>query len=251
MYAAALPNWTAILSAFLRRTGICLVLAFSVAACGNAEEREVKALKEQVQRATGQKDYRKLLESAQKGLALSQKTLGDKAPDTLYFAQGVTEGYLNTRNFRAAITAMRKELDMRSAAGQTEQKLQPRRTLLIQLAEENGDKMTAADQAVAVAKGIDMGPGKDPQPVYRSPTAYPPNLYRDKVEGDVEISFSIDSAGLVTEAHVSRATPANVFDQAALESFKKWRFTPMLDRTGHPVPAAGLNFTLAFRMGRQ
>jgi protein TonB len=249
MRASTAIDWTASVSAVLRRVGLCLLLALAVTACGNSEEREVKAMKEQVQRATGEKDYRKLLELSQKGFAMAQKTMGDQAPDTLYFAQGISEGYMNLRNYRSAISAMRRELELRAAAGQNEQKLQRRRTLLIQMAEENGDKLTAAEQALIVSRGIEMGPGKDPQPVYQFRTNYPPQQYREKTEGDVELAFSIDAGGAVTEARVFKSTPPQVFDQAALESFKQWRFTPMLDKTGKPIPASNLRFTLAFRLG--
>ena len=203
-----------------------------------------------MQRAYGKKDFSRILSEAKKGLDLSRKVMGDTAPDTLYFLQAITEGNMGLRNMRGTMTALRQELEMRAAAGQKEQKLQPRRTLLIKLAEENGDPMTAAAQAVLVSKGIEMGAGKDPQPVYRTETQYPADQYRQKTEGDVEITYSLDSTGKVTEARVSKATPAQVFDQAALESFKQWRFTPMLDSNGTPKSASGFKFTLVFRMSR-
>jgi TonB family protein len=210
----------------------------------------VKSLKQQVQVAYGNKDFAKALNLAEKGLPLAQKIEGEHAPDTLYFAQALTENYVMLRNMRGAMGALKQEIQMRLAAGQNEKKVQPRRTLLIQIAEESGDKLTAADQAVAVARGIAMGPGKDPQPVYRTQTAYPPDLYRSHTEGDVQIGYSLDNTGAITEAHVVRSTPAQVFDQAAIESFRGWRFTPMLDKDGSPVSASGLSFTLAFRLGK-
>lgn len=219
-------------------------------ACGDGGKSEVKGLREQLQRAYGNKDFAKVLELSQKGLTLSRKAMGDKATDTLYFAQAVSEANFSLHNTRGAMTALRQELNMRAAAGQPEQKLQARRTALIKLAEENGDKTTAGDQAVMVARGIGMEPGKDPQPVYKTNTSYPPEQYRQKVEGDVDIVFGLDATGAVTEARVLKSTPAMVFDQAALESFRKWRFTPMLDKAGQPVSGSGFSFTLAFRMGR-
>ncbi len=224
-------------------------LALMLSACDDPK-REIKELKTEVQLAYGKKDFQKALTLSQKGLTMAAEASGPKSPDTLYFVQAVSENTLAQGNMRGAMAALKQEIAARTAAGQPEQKLQARRTLLIKLAEENNDKMTAADQAVAVAKGIDMGPGKTPQPVYRTETAYPPDLYQQRVEGDVEIGYSLDANGAVTEARVVRSTPPRVFDQAALESFRKWRFTPMLDRTGRPVSASGQTFTLAFRLGR-
>ncbi len=232
----------------VRTAGLLLVLG--LAGCGDDVAGEVKSLKAQVQRAHGNKDFSRALGLSQKGLAISREAVGDKAPDTLYFVQAVTEANLAMRNMRGAVTALRQELEMRAAAGQNEQKLQARRTLLIKLAEENGDSLTAANQAVFVSRGIAMAPSKDPQPVYQTETNYPPDQYRQGVEGDVDIAYSLDVGGGVTEARIVRATPPLVFDQAALDSFRKWRFTPMLDAKGQPVSASGFTFTLRFRMRR-
>jgi TonB family protein len=225
------------------------VLALGMAACDDGK-REIRELKTQVQQAYGAKNFKKGLELSQQGLKVSREALGADAPDTLYFVQAVSENTLATGNVRGAISAMKQEIAMRSAAGHDEKRLQARRTLLIQLAEENGDKLTAADQAVEVSRGIAMARGKDPQPVYRAPTAYPPDLFQQKIEGDVDIGYSLDQNGVVTDARVVSSTPARVFDQVALDSFRRWRFTPMLDSKGQPISGSGFRFTLAFRLGR-
>lgn len=230
------------------KLALALCLALSLAACDNSGKTEAKEIKEQVQRAYGSKDFAKVLGLAQKGLTFSREKLGDTAPDTLYFAQAISEAQFNLRNPRGAITAIKQELLMREAAGQAENKLQKRRTLLIQLAEENGDTLTAADQAVKVSRGINMGQGMDPQPVYQVQTNYPPEQYQRGVEGDVEIAYDLDATGAVASARVNKSTPPIVFDQAALESFRKWRFTPMLDKAGQPIQGRGFKFTLAFRL---
>ncbi len=229
---------------FLRLLRLCVVVGttFMAAACGDDSSHEVKNLKSQVQRAYGNKEFAKALGLAQKGLTLSRKTAGDKAPDTLYFVQAISEANLYMHNTRGAIMALRDELAMRTAAGQKEDKLQPRRTMLIQLAEENGDPMTAGAQAALISKGIDMAPGKDPQPVYQARMTAHVNG-----EGDVEMSYSLDSNGAVTSASIIKSTPPQVFDQVALETFKKWRFTPMLDQSGRPVSASGFKFTMMIR----
>ncbi len=243
------PTHTAFRNA-ARAFAAALALCAALSACDDGK-REVKELRSQVQAAYGAKNFKKGVELSQKGLAVAREALGDKAPDTLYFVQAISENTLASGNTRGAISAMKQEIAMRAAAGQDEKKLQPRRTLLIKLAEESGDTLTATDQAVEVSRGIEMRRGKDPQPVYRTPTNYPPSLYQQKIEGDVEIAYSLDATGAVTDARVATSTPARVFDQAALESFKEWRFTPMLDANGRPISASGFKFTLAFRLGRQ
>jgi len=232
----------------LRAVAVCFAAVLALAACGDQRKNEVKGIREQVLRAVGTKKYAEQLQLSQKGLALAREVMGDKEADTLYFAQSITEAHLAMRNFRAAIPAMKNELAMRSAAGQAESRLQKRRVVLIKLAEDSGDKATAAEQAVAVSRGIGMGPGKTPEPVYQFAAYYPAQPYQQKVQGDVEISFSLDATGAVTGARVARSTPSGVFDDAALEAFRKWRYTPMLDSTGQPVSASGFSYTMAFRV---
>lgn len=229
--------------------GVTLLLAPILVACGNEDDRKIKGIKMQVQDRYGAKDYRKGLELAQKGFALSRKSAGDKDPDTLYFAQAITTNQLALHNFTAGARALKQEIDLRADAGQAEKKLQSRRTLLIQLSEQNGDKSTSIEQTVIIAKSIDMGPGKDPQPTYQPMPDYPPEQFRNQVEGDVDIAFNLDADGTPTAVRVKSSTPPAVFDSAALEAFRKWRFTPYIEN-GEPASSTGHHFTLAFRLSK-
>jgi TonB family protein len=229
--------------------GVALLLAPALVACGNEDERKIKGIKMQVQDRFGAKDFHKGLDLAQKGFALARKTSGDKDPDTLYFAQAITENQLALRNFTGGARALKQELALRADAGQSEKKLQSRRTLLIQLSEQNGDTSTSIDQTVIIAKAIEMGPGKDPQPTYRPMPDYPPEQFRNQVEGDVDIGFNLDADGSPTAVRVKSSTPPAVFDSAALEAFRKWRFTPFIEN-GEPVSSTGHHFTLAFRLSK-
>jgi len=236
------------------RAAICamaLLVPLSLSACGDEEKRRVRELKTQVQTAFGDKNFRKSLDLAQKGLVLAQKTMGDDARETLIFAAAITKSQLALGNKMGAIRAVKQEIALKVNAGQDEVKqIQKSRTLLIQLATETGDIATAIEQTVAVARGIEMGEGKDPQPTFRTVTNYPPEQYRQQVEGDVEIGYGLDANGTPTNVRVVKATPPDVFNAAALESFKEWRFTPFIE-SGRPVSSSGHRFTLAFRLGRK
>lgn len=229
---------------------IFVCLAFLLSACSDDPRTEYREIRGQIQRAYGANDFKKGAELAEQGLSLARNTLGDSSEHALYFVQAVSANRIALGDTHNSIAALKREISMRAAAGQAENRLQSRRTLLIQLAEENGDLLAAADQAIAVSRGINMSIEKDPQPVYRSGTTYPPALYQQRIEGDVEILYSLDEGGAVTDALVVRSTPTTVFDQAALESFRKWRFTPMLNANSQPVPLSGRTFTVAFRLGR-
>jgi TonB family protein len=225
-----------------------LVCVLLLAACDNPKAK-IKDLKSLVQVSYGSKNFTDSAKAASEGLKLSMESLGPKHPDTLYFAQGISEAYIKLNDKRNAASALAREVDLRLGAGQTEEKLQSRRTFAIKFAEESGDRTLAAKQALAISKAIGMKKGMDPQPVYRPETPYPPDLYRSGVEGDVTIAYTIDANGSVLEAKVVKATPKDTFDTVALASFMTWRFTPMLEN-GAPVKSSGHQFTLMFRTGR-
>ncbi len=64
-----------------------------------------------------------------------------------------------------------------------------------------------------------------PRAVFQSTPTYPPDLYRRKVEGSVELVFRVDTSGKVQEPKVVRSTdPA--FERPALEAVRMWRFEP-------------------------
>lgn len=233
-----------------RRIVFLSAAALALAGCDNPQIREIKNLKAELEVSYGSKHYAQALELSQKGFALARTAEGDNALDTLYFAQGISESVIALRNWSGAIRALKQEIKLRSAAGQSEKKLQSRRTLLIKLAEENGDHSTAIEQTVIVAAAIGMGPGKDPQPTYETETAYPPELYEQKIEGDVDIGFDLDADGTPQDAHVIKSNPPQVFDAAALQSIRRWRFTPFI-QNGQPVSSSGHHYTLEFRLPRK
>jgi TonB family protein len=222
-------------------------LSALLTACDDPKAK-IKDLKSLVQVNYGAKKFKESGANAQEGLKLALEVLGPKHPDTLYFAQAVSEAHLELGEKSKAIAALDREIELRLGAGQTEAKLQSRRTYAIKFAEELGDRKVAARHAVAIARAIEMSKNKDPQPVYRPETKYPRDLYSQGVEGDVTVIYSIDETGAVTQAKVIKATPKDVFDDAAVDSFMSWRFTPMLEN-GNPVPTSGHEYTLMFRLG--
>ncbi len=63
---------------------------------------------------------------------------------------------------------------------------------------------------------------------------YPAEAERRKIEGWVELEFTVKPDGSVGETLVRNAQPADVFDQAAINAVEKWRFKPVL-RENKPV----------------
>jgi protein TonB len=61
-------------------------------------------------------------------------------------------------------------------------------------------------------------------PLVRIPPTYPQRAASRRVEGWVKIEFTITTTGTVTDAVVVESKPAAMFDRAALDAIKKWKF---------------------------
>jgi protein TonB len=53
---------------------------------------------------------------------------------------------------------------------------------------------------------------------------YPPQAYRRRQEGTVEIEFVVNADGTVGDVTVLSANPRGVFDREAINAMKQWRF---------------------------
>lgn len=63
---------------------------------------------------------------------------------------------------------------------------------------------------------------------------YPDSARRKGIEGWVELAFTVGLNGTVSDVEVRNASPAEVFDDAAIRAVKQWRFEPVV-RNGQIV----------------
>lgn len=98
--------------------------------------------------------------------------------------------------------------------------------------------------------GVVQAPEQDATPVVRMEPKYPMEAARNGVEGWVELSFSIDAAGQVTDVHVLQAEPRRVFDQAAIQALKRWKYRPKVV-DGKAIAQSGLAVRLDFNLDNQ
>jgi TonB family protein len=66
---------------------------------------------------------------------------------------------------------------------------------------------------------------------------YPPQALSRGLEGEVRVRITVDTAGRVSDAEVLSGTPPGIFDQAALNAVRKWRFEPVV-KGGRPIEAS-------------
>ncbi len=91
------------------------------------------------------------------------------------------------------------------------------------------------DVGLFVAPDIGLGAIEtDVIPMVRVPPRYPRRAIRSKIEGVVTVEFTITSEGSVIDATVVQAVPPSVFDRAALQAIRRWKFRPKVIE-GKPV----------------
>jgi len=68
--------------------------------------------------------------------------------------------------------------------------------------------------------------GREPSALVRVPPVYPPGARARGVQGRVVVEFTIGADGRVADPQVVEATPRGVFEGAALDAVRQWRFAP-------------------------
>jgi protein TonB len=74
----------------------------------------------------------------------------------------------------------------------------------------------------------------EPRLTRRVDPEYPDGALRKGIEGYVEVSFTITAQGTVTNVAVVTADPVDVFDRAAIEAVRRYRYDPRMVN-GQPV----------------
>jgi TonB family protein len=165
---------------------------------------------------------------------------GDSARDLLVNLR-------NTAPNRPEVEELSRQLTARlleSGKGATAAKAFPRAEQLIAAARDVGARyneagiaqaerdLTAAREANALATNIvsanSLERTRTVQPVY------PESARKRGVEGWVELAFTVMPNGTVEDVEVRNASPADVFDDAAVRAIRGWRFKPV-ERNGERI----------------
>lgn len=87
-------------------------------------------------------------------------------------------------------------------------------------------------------------------PIVKVAPAYPAAAKADGIEGYVILEFTVDEEGKATNAHVVEAQPKGVFDAAALDAIRYYRYKPAVEQ-GQAIatPAVRNRITFALRGG--
>ena len=76
---------------------------------------------------------------------------------------------------------------------------------------------------------------------------YPSESRDENVEGSVLITYDIDEEGEVSNIRVVSSTPTGVFDDAAVNFVRTWRFQPQ-KRSGEPEAVENIQSRISFTL---
>ena len=126
----------------------------------------------------------------------------------------------------AAATALKQQQEQAAAA------LQKQREQQVQQAQQ---AQQAAAHTATVPKAAASAENRDAQVVRMVPAKYPVEAARNGEQGWVDVAFTVNPDGSVSDVHVTDAEPRRVFDRAAIDAVSRWRFKPALIN-GAPTP---------------
>ncbi len=89
---------------------------------------------------------------------------------------------------------------------------------------------------------------KPPTAIYKPDPDYTPQAARKGIEGTIQFSVVVDTAGNIADIQEKSAPLGDGLDQSAIDTVKKWKFNPAT-RNGVPVPVR-VTVEVSFRMSK-
>lgn len=108
---------------------------------------------------------------------------------------------------------------------------------------------TSMELEKATSLGVGAGSDRDILPLVRVDPDYPARAKQQGIEGWVELKFTISPVGTVQDPVVTASSPAYIFDRAALQAVRKWRYNPKIEN-GVAVPRHGVQVRLRFEISK-
>jgi protein TonB len=112
--------------------------------------------------------------------------------------------------------------------------------------EASGAPPAAPDVADTGAIAASMRPADSLGRIVATDPVYPASARQNRVEGWVELMFTITETGTVRDVEVVDSEPQGVFDSAATQAVSSWRYQPRI-ANGQPV-ARRTSVTLRFSL---
>ena len=126
----------------------------------------------------------------------------------------------------AAAAAQKQQQEQAAAAAALKQ--QQEQAAVARQQQEQQAAAAATAQKAAVVKAPAQTENRNAQVVRLVPAKYPLQAARNGEQGWVDVAFTVNPDGSVSNAHVTDAEPRRVFDRAAIDAVSRWRFKPAL-----------------------
>lgn len=132
----------------------------------------------------------------------------------------------------------------------------PPKTPDMDMPDNNGPGGTGVmKMTTAIDTNMDLGKMKlgaapadsDAVPVVRIEPMYPRRAAEQFIEGWVQVGFDISTRGTTKNVKVVKASPRAIFDRAAIQAVKKWKYNPKIV-DGKPQERRGLSVRLQFKL---
>lgn len=103
--------------------------------------------------------------------------------------------------------------------------------------------------AVNIPLLSDFSANQQALPLYRVEPQYPARAMKLGAQGFVLLSFTIDAQGRPQKIRIADSKPRRLFDKAALQALKKWKYQPKIVN-GKSVAQAGQTVRLEFKISK-
>jgi protein TonB len=163
---------------------------------------------------------------------------------------------------------LRRSLEIEEKKREKVERVKPEQTPVtptLAVAKEDGVELGLDVEAIAAGLGAEFGSAgggggdgrgalafnaglsdRDPLPLVRVEPEYPPQARQRRIEGWVQVRFTISTAGSVKDATVVKSSHS-MFERYAVQAVNKWKYQPQL-RSGQPQEAPGQQVVVRFRM---
>jgi periplasmic protein TonB len=163
---------------------------------------------------------------------------------------------------------LKRSVEIEEKKREKVERVKPEQTLLtptLAVAKDEGIDLGLDVEAIAAGLGAEFGSAggsggdgggalafnaglsdREPLPLVRVEPEYPPQARQRKVEGWVQVRFTISTAGSVKDAVVVKSSHA-MFERNAIQAVNKWKYQPQLVG-GKPAEAPNRQVMVRFRM---
>jgi protein TonB len=163
---------------------------------------------------------------------------------------------------------LKRSVEIEEKKREKVERAKPQQTLVtptLAVAKEEGFDLDLDVEAIAAGLGAEFGSAgggggdgrgalafsaglsdRDPLPLVRVEPEYPPQARQRRLEGWVQVRFTISTAGSVRDAVVVKSS-SSMFERNAVQAVSKWKYQPQL-REGKPAEAPDQQVVLRFKM---